>query len=66
MAAGPQGWLAGFFWFRLFDIAKPFGVRRLERLGGGGGVGIMADDLGAGALACVATHVTVRLLGWGP
>ncbi len=56
------GWLVGFLWFRLFDILKPFGVRRLERLPGG--LGIMADDLAAGALACAATHATVRLLGW--
>ena len=62
LATGPLGWLAGFFWFRLFDILKPFGVRRLEKLGGG--VGIMVDDLGAGVLAAIATQVTVRLLGW--
>lgn len=66
VVTGPLGWLAGFLWFRLFDILKPFGVRRLEQLGGGGGLGIMADDLGAGLLACAATHATVRLLGWGP
>lgn len=65
VATGPLGWLAGFFWFRFFDILKPLGVRRLEKLGGGGGLGIMADDIGAGVLACVATHVTIRLLGWG-
>jgi phosphatidylglycerophosphatase A len=63
-AAGWVGWLAGFFWFRFFDILKPLGVRRLERLGGGGGLGIVADDLGAGVLACLATHLTVRLTGW--
>jgi phosphatidylglycerophosphatase A len=63
VAAGPLGWAAGFFWFRVFDILKPLGVRRLERLGGG--LGIMADDLGAGVLACAATHLTVRLLGGG-
>ena len=64
LAAGPWGWLMGFFWFRIFDILKPFGVRRLERLGGGGGLGIMADDLGAGLLALLATQLTVRILGW--
>jgi len=64
LTAGPLGWLAGFFWFRIFDILKPLGVRRLERLGGGGGVGIMADDLGAGVLALLATQLTVRVLGW--
>ena len=60
---GATPWLIGFFWFRVFDILKPLGVRRLERLGGG--LGIMADDLGAGVLACAATHLTVRLLGGG-
>ena len=59
--------LGGFFWFRFFDIFKPFGVRKLEKLGGGGGLGIMADDIGAGVLACLATHVSLyalHLLGW--
>jgi phosphatidylglycerophosphatase A len=62
LAAGPAGWLVGFLWFRIFDILKPLGVRRLERLDGG--LGIMADDLGAGVLALLATQATVRLLGW--
>lgn len=65
VASGPLGWIAGFFWFRVFDILKPLGVRRLERLGGGGGLGIMADDIGAGVLACLATHATVRLANGG-
>ena len=38
--------LAGLFLFRLFDIAKPFGIRKLEKLRGGWGV--MLDDLLAG------------------
>jgi phosphatidylglycerophosphatase A len=38
--------LLGFVLFRLFDIVKPWPVRRLERLHGG--TGIMLDDLGAG------------------
>jgi phosphatidylglycerophosphatase A len=62
--AGLYGWVAGFFWFRFFDILKPLGVRKLEKLGGGGGLGIMADDLGAGLLALIATQITARLLGW--
>ncbi len=67
LSAGLTGWILGFFWFRFFDIFKPLGVRKLEKLGGGGGVGIMADDIGAGVLACLATHGTILLLarmGW--
>jgi len=60
--AGVTGWVIGFFWFRFFDILKPLGVRKLEQLGGGGGIGIMADDVGAGVQACLATHATLYLL----
>ena len=44
----------GFGLFRLFDITKPFPIRRLERLPGG--LGVVADDVGAGlyALAILA------------
>jgi phosphatidylglycerophosphatase A len=41
-----KSWLTGFVLFRLFDIWKPFPVRRLEALPGG--TGIVADDLLAG------------------
>ncbi|MEP0775072.1 MAG: phosphatidylglycerophosphatase A [Acidobacteriota bacterium] len=40
---------ASFLLFRLFDVAKPWPIRRLERLPGGWG--IVADDLAAGAAA---------------
>lgn len=43
------GALAAFAAFRLFDIAKPWPLRRLERLPGVHGV--MLDDVAAGALA---------------
>lgn len=50
--------LAGFLAFRVFDIAKPYPVNRLERLPRGWGV--MADDLMAGVYAwCV-----LRALLW--
>lgn len=42
-------WLAAFFLFRLFDIFKPLGIRRLENLPGGWGV--MLDDVLAGLYA---------------
>ena len=41
-----KGAIAGFFIFRLLDIAKPAPARQLEALHGG--FGIMADDLMAG------------------
>lgn len=45
---------AAFALFRLFDITKPWPVRRLEELGGG--LGIMIDDAAAGlyAMLCLA------------
>jgi len=54
--AKPIGWLAaiaGFAFFRVFDIAKPWPVNWLEKLPDG--LGIMADDLAAGvyAAACL-------------
>lgn len=41
-------WMAAaFFCFRVLDVAKPWPIRRLERLHGG--LGVMSDDLLAGA-----------------
>lgn len=45
--------------FRVFDIWKPFPIRRLERLGNG--VGIMADDLLAGVYGNIVLHVLNHL-----
>ena len=52
--------LIGFVWFRVFDIAKPWPISRLERLPGGWG--IMADDLLAGVFAAAALRGTLWLL----
>lgn len=49
----------GFVWFRVFDIAKPWPINRLERLPGGWG--IMADDLLAGVFAAAALQGTLWL-----
>jgi phosphatidylglycerophosphatase A len=38
--------IAGFILFRIFDIAKPFGIRKMEKFKKGWG--IMLDDLLAG------------------
>lgn len=52
-----SGFVTCFLLFRLFDVAKPWPLSSLERIGGG--LGIMADDLGAGLLAGI---VAVALL----
>ena len=46
----------GFLLFRLFDISKPFPIRRLERVKGG--FGIVLDDLLAGIYA----HLILRMI----
>ena len=51
---------AGFVLFRFFDILKPFPVRHLERLPGG--VGVIADDVGAGLYALAGLTVLQHLL----
>lgn len=59
----PLDWkylLAGFILFRGFDIAKPFPLRRLERLPGG--TGIMMDDVGAGVYALVLLQIWLHFI----
>lgn len=46
--------LTGFALFRLFDIIKPFGIKRLQDLPGGWGV--VADDIAAALLTCAVMH----------
>ena len=56
----PAGWpwiAAGFLLFRLFDIWKPWPVRWADR-NVHGGVGVMLDDLLAGALALAVLQAT--------
>jgi phosphatidylglycerophosphatase A len=50
--------LAGFILFRVFDIWKPFPIRRLEKLRGGWG--IMADDWMAGVYAAVVLRIALH------
>ena len=50
-----------FFLFRFFDIVKVEPSKLLERIGGG--TGIIMDDVGAGAYACLLTHGF--LWAWG-
>ena len=52
------GWVSGFLLFRLFDIWKPWLVRRADRMPGASGV--MLDDLVAGIFAAL---VSILLAG---
>ncbi|HEX9424186.1 MAG TPA: phosphatidylglycerophosphatase A [Pyrinomonadaceae bacterium] len=51
--------IIAFLLFRFFDIVKPYPARKLESLRGG--LGIMADDLVAGAYAAIIVAVMVTL-----
>jgi phosphatidylglycerophosphatase A len=55
--AGKWTLMAGFLLFRLFDIWKPYPIRRLEILESG--LGIMADDVLAGFYAATVMAVLV-------
>jgi phosphatidylglycerophosphatase A len=60
--------LLGFILFRMFDIWKPWPIRRLEKLPGGWG--IMADDWMAGIYAAILLRVALHFglltfyIGW--
>ena len=61
LIAVPLTWksfLAGLILFRVFDILKPFPIRRLERLPEG--TGIVVDDLGAGFYALIIMHLLLH------
>jgi len=51
--------VAGFVFFRLFDIWKPYPIKRYEAIGGG--IGIMVDDLVAGLYAALAMNIFFRI-----
>lgn len=63
LLSGPfwiQTWwsiISAFILFRLFDIWKPYPIRRLEGLESG--LGIMADDLGAGVYALIVNSLLI-------
>ena len=62
LIACPLGWkylLCSLVVFRIFDILKPFPLRRLEKLPEG--TGIMADDLGAGVYSWLVLHAAISL-----
>ena len=65
LLAAPSGhiWyaLGAFALFRLFDIFKPLGIRRMERLSGG--VGVMMDDILSGVYGFIVLIVIRWVLG---
>jgi phosphatidylglycerophosphatase A len=64
MTAAPGGWewvVGGFVLFRIFDIAKPWPIRWLDRHVHGG-LGVMLDDLLAGVFAAAVLQGLVYLL----
>jgi len=65
MAGSPGGWpwaVAGFVVFRLFDIWKPWPVRVLDQRVTGG-LGIILDDLAAGAMAWAVLWLAAAVVG---
>jgi len=52
----------GFLLFRFFDIAKPYPVRKFEKLPGGWG--IVMDDVMAGVYSCITLHILGRWVFW--
>jgi phosphatidylglycerophosphatase A len=61
LIAVPIAWqslLLGFILFRAFDIVKPPPLRQLERLREG--VGIVADDVGAGLYGLAVMQVVLQ------
>ncbi len=51
-------WIAAFVLFRVFDITKPLGIARLQKLPGGWGV--VADDMGGGLAAALVLALVGR------
>ena len=54
--------LAAFLCFRVLDIVKPFPARHSQVLRGG--LGVMVDDLIAGAYTLVLLTASLTLFGW--
>ncbi len=59
----PISWttiIVSFFVFRLFDVWKPWPIRKLESAGGG--MGIMIDDVAAGIYTWIVLMLVFRVL----
>jgi phosphatidylglycerophosphatase A len=55
--------MVSFILFRFFDIVKPYPANRLQDLEGG--LGVMCDDLVAGAYAAIIVIVGLGVLVYG-
>jgi len=56
----PFSILVGFILFRVFDIFKPFPIRRFEKVRGG--FGVVLDDVMAGIYANMILHVLYNII----
>jgi len=56
----PGAMIGAFILFRVFDIWKPLGIRKLEKWKGA--AGIMMDDVAAGIGANVLMQIAVRTI----
>lgn len=55
-------WILAFALFRLFDIFKPLGIRKMESLDGG--LGVMMDDVLAGVYSLIVLFGIGYFFGW--
>ena len=66
MVLAPSGWMyivAAFILFRVFDVIKPWPLKRLQDLRGV--VGVVLDDVGAGIYTNAFLQVASYLIGRG-
>lgn len=57
-----QNFVVGFILFRFFDILKPLGIKRMEKMRKGWG--IMLDDILAGIYSNIALHLLIFYKIW--
>ena len=56
-AGGWPIYISGILLFRFFDILKPLGIRKIERIEGG--LGCVLDDVVSALVSCLLLHVLV-------
>ncbi len=57
-----QNFVVGFILFRFFDILKPLGIKKMEKMRKGWG--IMLDDILAGIYSNIALHLLIFYKIW--